>query len=325
MNNGFAVYSIDDLLEFVENISNNGTPYDILVPISGGKDGMYLLDYLAKNTNKNILALTYDNGYISETTKKNTEVILKKLSVDSITYKADWIFSKELNKELILKMGEICFGCEMILNITVIKIAMALKIPMVAWGLSSYQMEAKGITSAVIKTDTTYVNYIINFYETIINKMDLDIRIIDLIEKKVLNWNLESSMESDYPYYIYPYFVLDYDPSEIEDYLKEKYKWVRPYDVGGISSNCVINQLHIFLKKKVRGNEFYRAMLDKKLDNNEITLSIYKKSLDNKEDISIIEKILEELNITISINELTNKLKSEKTNAYVRSQSNISI
>lgn len=234
--------------------------------------------------------MTYDNGYLSETTKKNIENILKKIPCDSVVYKAAQPLSKKLNKELMLKMGEICFGCEMILNITVIKIATTLGIPKVVWGLSPSQIATKGIRSAVVKTDSIYANYIIDFYQTITSKMEFDLGLYNDLHRNILEWKHENDSTSTYPYYIYPYFTMDYDPYLIEDYLKNEYNWIRPNDTGGVSSNCTINQLHIYLKKKVKGFEFYKTMLDKKLASNEITLDLYRRSLEDNEDILVIKK-----------------------------------
>lgn len=313
----------EKLLEFINEISNDKGLYDILVPISGGKDGLYLLDFLAKRTNKKILAFNYDNGYISSITKSNTEKILKNVLCDSMTYKLAWPMTKAINKELIMKMGEICFGCEMILNLIVMKVAVFLKIPVVAWGLSPGQMKQKGILNPVIKTNEKYENNILEFYSQISKNMDFSRDILNYLNKNMLK-KYEND-DNDFPYYIYPYFYMHYDPYKIEEFLKTEYQWIRPFDTGGASSNCVINQLHIYLKKKIKGKDFYKKMLDSKLESNELTQEVYRNSLCDNEDLREIENILEELDIEMTVEEIINILKNQKVNAYIRSQSNISI
>jgi hypothetical protein len=56
--------------------------YDCLVALSGGRDSSYTLDFAVHDLQLRVLAVTYDNGYMPEQTRRNILGSVQKLGVD---------------------------------------------------------------------------------------------------------------------------------------------------------------------------------------------------------------------------------------------------
>ena len=298
--------------------------YDILVPISGGKDGIYLLWYFKKNTNYRILAFNYDNWFISDQTNKNIIRSLKKIGCDFISFKPQWNLSRDIYKKLLTRMGEICISCEMILNFSVFQYAVINKIPYVAWGLTIEQMKKKNISGFKVKTDDYYYAKLENYYNILIeNLFEDDFYLCDIIKREYIKALFNS--EAFYPYFIYPFYLLPYDPNKIEQIITDENLWVRPCDTGGISSNCVINNLHVYLKKQVYGSEYYKNILREKLEKNQISPIIYENACKDSDDQEEYYKIINDLGIDLSLDEIIEKIKNYPKSALLRSEKYIGI
>ena len=60
----------EKFLELVDRYRNHGS-YDCLIAYSGGKDSTYTLKLLRDRYNLRVLALTIDNGFVSEQAFRN--------------------------------------------------------------------------------------------------------------------------------------------------------------------------------------------------------------------------------------------------------------
>ena len=49
-------------------------PYDCVVPLSGGKDSVYVLYYTVKKLGLRAIAVSYDNGFVHEVAIRNMNV-----------------------------------------------------------------------------------------------------------------------------------------------------------------------------------------------------------------------------------------------------------
>jgi len=79
------------LKSMIEKIKQKGKnkPYDAVVGVSGGVDSSYLA-HLSHQWGLRILAVHFDNGWNTELSVKNIDVILSKLNIDLKTYVVDW-------------------------------------------------------------------------------------------------------------------------------------------------------------------------------------------------------------------------------------------
>ena len=221
-------------------------------------------------------------------------------------------------------MGEICIACEMILNFTVFQYAIQNQIPYVAWGLTKDQMKKKNIAGFKVKTDNQYYAKLETYYNMLIENLFGDnLNLCDIIKNEYTKALF--SPESIYPCFIYPFYLLPYNPDEIEKTIIEEVEWVRPCDTGGISSNCVINNLHVYLKKQVYGNEYYKNILREKLEKGQISQKVYENACKESEDQSEYYKIIENLDICLSLDEIVETIKKYPKNALLRSEKYIGI
>jgi hypothetical protein len=68
----------------LQRVQKKGRLYDVLVPLSGGKDSVYVLYYAKKMLKLKCLAVTFDNGFLSDHARKNIEKACTQLGVDHI-------------------------------------------------------------------------------------------------------------------------------------------------------------------------------------------------------------------------------------------------
>lgn len=91
-------------------------PYDCLVPVSGGKDSMYVLYVACKIYKLNVLAYNFDNGFQSPMAVKNIQRAVKKMGVDFISYKPKEDMLFDLYRIFLIRAGEFCSPCNMLIG-----------------------------------------------------------------------------------------------------------------------------------------------------------------------------------------------------------------
>lgn len=114
--------------------------YDCLVGLSGGKDSSYVLYQLKNKYNLNILAYTFDNGFLNDYARKNIRRVLEEIDVDHLYFKPNKDFQKRLYRKMIEIMATPCKGCSLGMYGTSIKFAFEKEIPFVVHGRSPAQM-----------------------------------------------------------------------------------------------------------------------------------------------------------------------------------------
>ncbi len=158
----------NELLKIINKARKKNRIYDALVPLSGGKDSTYVL-YLATFKYKlNVLAYTFDNGFMSDLAKKNIETSVKKSGVDHIWVKHDLKLIQELYRTALIHSGEICNICGLGIERSMFKISESWRIPIILLGHSP--TEANSFTSEDIY-DHSRLKAILNKNKNINNRM----------------------------------------------------------------------------------------------------------------------------------------------------------
>lgn len=111
--------------------------YDVLVPLSGGKDSTYALYICKKIYNLNVLALNLDNGFQSEHARQNIQNAVNKLGVDLVAYKPNWELMKGLYRLFLRKTGMFCPPCLRAIYASIIRFAQIFDVPLIISGCSS--------------------------------------------------------------------------------------------------------------------------------------------------------------------------------------------
>ena len=116
--------------------------YDALVPLSGGKDSMYILYLAVKVYNLKVMTMTYDNGFVSQIAKDNMARAVEKMNVKHIVCKPDENLLWRIYKEMLLSSGDICGACGIAIKANMFKVASDYKIPMILLGTSPLEEDS---------------------------------------------------------------------------------------------------------------------------------------------------------------------------------------
>lgn len=107
------------LKELIDRAKQITTPYQVIVPISGGKDSAFALYTMVRNYNLRALAINFDNGFRSQAAENNLNAIIKALSVDYVSLKPNWNLMKDLYATFIKGPGEFCSVCNAVGYLTI--------------------------------------------------------------------------------------------------------------------------------------------------------------------------------------------------------------
>jgi len=112
---------------------NDGSNYDCIIPVSGGKDSHFQTHVIKNEFDLNPLLVSFHPRDFTELGRKNIENI-KNLGVDCIEFTSNPVIYKKLAKFGFNELGD-CAWPEHIGIFTVpIQMAVALKIPLIIWG-----------------------------------------------------------------------------------------------------------------------------------------------------------------------------------------------
>ena len=228
----------------------NNSSYDCLALLSGGKDSTYVLAKLV-NMGLRVLAFTLDNGYISDQAKENINRIVTKLGVDHVygeTPHMNKIFVDSLKRH-----QNVCNGCFKVIYTLSTQLALEKKIPFIVTGLSRGQFFETRLSEELFWERASQTKSI---DETILEARKLYHLEDDAVRRHMDVRMFESDETFEKVQFVDFYRYNDAPLSEILRYLKEKVGWVRPTDTGR-STNCLINQLGIYVHKKEKGYSNY--------------------------------------------------------------------
>ena len=222
--------------------------YDCLMLLSGGKDSTYALAQLVAMGAK-VLTFTLDNGYISESAKANIRRVVNVLGVDHLFGETPAM--NEIFVDSLKRYSNVCNGCFKTIYTLSTKVAYEKKIPFIVTGLSRGQFFETRLTEELFwKDDVETID------KTILEARKSYHRVDDAV-KRLLDTSIfdEDSVFEKVQFLDFYRFV-DVDFEEMMNYLDKHLPWIRPSDTGR-STNCLINQVGIYVHKKERGYSNY--------------------------------------------------------------------
>ncbi|MBN2669666.1 MAG: hypothetical protein JXR60_10605 [Bacteroidales bacterium] len=107
----FLPYGENELIKIINKAKSKKRKYDALVPLSGGKDSSYILYLATKKYKLNVLAFTYDNGFMSDLAKENIDILVNRTKCDHQYYQPNQSLLKKVYKTTLTKSGDICGAC----------------------------------------------------------------------------------------------------------------------------------------------------------------------------------------------------------------------
>jgi len=112
----------DGLRAIAERLKGKGK-YDCLVPFSGGKESSYILWMLVSQYGLRPLAFNMSNGFQHPDAVRNIETIVDRLGVDLVVCRPSQVMVRKLMRAFLLKAGEFCTPCNMLISATGFRLA----------------------------------------------------------------------------------------------------------------------------------------------------------------------------------------------------------
>lgn len=225
--------------------------FDILLAYSGGKDSTYTMMVLAQEYGMNILAFTFDNGFVSEQARKNILHMTDSLGATSVFVRPPFPLMKKTfalaaamdiySPKTLDRASSICTTCIGLVKSMILKTSIAYGIPLVAYGWSPGQAP---ISSAIMKTNPRL--------QRITQRTVRDPLIAAAgpeLAKYFLNDNDLAADAGRWPINIHPLAFMDYDEDRIVEEITAM-GWVKPLDTDPNSSNCLLNALANYVHRK---------------------------------------------------------------------------
>jgi amino acid adenylation domain-containing protein len=224
--------------------------YDCLLLFSGGKDSTYML-YKIKELGLNPLAFTLDNGFLSEEAINNIRRVTQTIGVDHVFGRTPHM--NEIFVDSLKQFSNVCNGCFKTIYTLATNLAHEKGIRYIVTGLSRGQFFETRLTEEVFK------------------RKDFDVGKLDalVLEARKAYHQRQDAVSCHLPVDIlqgdgvfdeihfvdfYRYWSVSLE--EVYALLKERGVWSRPSDTGR-STNCLINDVGIYIHKKQRGFHNY--------------------------------------------------------------------
>jgi tRNA(Ile)-lysidine synthase TilS/MesJ len=246
--------------------------YDAIVAYSGGKDSSFTLKLLVQDHRLRCLALTIDNGFLSDTTYANCKAVCGTLGIDHLLFTPSRQFTEALYRASatdeslhapasIKRASSICSSCISMINTHVLQKAIELGVWLVAGGYLGGQVPRNGGLMRVqparqARTRKGVVERMVGgvgeqarpYFELPLPAGDADREIV------IIN----------------PMLGVDLEEDEIVAALTPL-GWVAPRDTGVTSTNCRLNDLGVYLHSRRHGFHPYAMEIAEQLRHGTLT------------------------------------------------------
>ena len=242
--------------------------YDAVVGLSGGKDSTYVLCQIVRKYHLNVIAATFDNGFLTEYAKESIADTVAKLGVDHQYYKPDWENHRKLYKYATEKVGNPCIACALAGYFLAIKACYENRIPFFIHGRSPFQMyrnfheKSNDVFLTLSKlslmehsfTELARVYRMINDYtkQIVMNMAETE----DEGKRVVDEFFIDSTkLTGEFTPEFLGYFLFEeYDEDRMKNYLEETLGWKRPLgdDLLG-HYDCNLHEAAVYLYRELNG------------------------------------------------------------------------
>jgi len=271
--------------------------YDALMCYSGGKDSTYTLSVLKEKYGLSVLAVTVDNGFISEDAFKNIRTVVKNLAVDHIFLKPRFDVLARIfrhcaghdiySRKALERASSICTSCMAIVKYSTLRLALEKDIPMSVYGWSPGQSP---VTSSIIKNNPRIVKMMQkSLYNPLYRIAGSDITPYFLEDKHFTG-------AYRFPYYIHPLAFLGYDEEAVYKNIS-RFGWKPPGDTDINSTNCLLNSYANMVHKKRLGFHAYAYELSNLIRGGYLARPAALDRLERPENSHIISAVKEKLGI----------------------------
>lgn len=116
----------------------DGSNYDCIIPVSGGKDSFFQTYYVKEVLGLNPLLVTYNGNNYLDVGLRNLRRLRKVFAVDHLFYSPSVETLKKLNRLCFKKMGDMNWHAHCGIFTYPVQIAVKFKIPLIIWGEHGY-------------------------------------------------------------------------------------------------------------------------------------------------------------------------------------------
>ena len=221
----------------------NPKGYDVLMAYSGGKDSTYTLDLFVNRYHLTVLALTFDNSFISERSFVNMNSVTEALGVDHLILRPNpgtlkKIFQVAAQRELyspkaMERASTICTSCIGMVKGVMLRTALEKGIPFVGFGWSPGQAP---LQASVMRTNPGLSKMTQKAIQEPLCSVVTDGQALSpyfVAEEQF-------SVPEKFPWNVHPLAFLDYDEEKIIARNREL-GWEKPLDTDTNSTNCLLN------------------------------------------------------------------------------------
>jgi len=126
---------LKELLDFYkEKAIQNNSPYDCIIPVSGGKDSHYQAHLITKIYKMKPLFMAYNHAYNSQLGINNLSNLIEKFNCDLLRYTTNPKTAKKISLYMLSKVGDITWHYHAGIMTFPIQAAVKYKIPLIIWG-----------------------------------------------------------------------------------------------------------------------------------------------------------------------------------------------
>lgn len=216
--------------------------YQVIMAYSGGKDSSYTIKLLREKYDVRVLALTFDNGFLSDCCYENIKKVTDYLNVENliVKYPADKLIkafkyveaSQPFPKQSLERASSICNLCISLVKNMLYYEAVIRDIPIICFGWTPGQVRT---SKPLLKLS---YHMVIKMFEginnNIVNGLGSDYARYFVSEDFLRN------NQDRIPYHYYPFVNNLYDENVILREIK-KMGWKNPENTDANSSNCLLN------------------------------------------------------------------------------------
>jgi hypothetical protein len=240
-----------------------------------------------------VLAFTLDNGYISDQAKSNIRRVVETLGVDHVFGSTPAM--NEIFRDSLCHHSNVCQGCFKTIYTLSMQLARARSIPYIVTGLSRGQFFETRLTRELFTDPELDVERI---DEIVLDARKAYHRVDDAVCRLLDVEAFKHDAIFDEVKFIDFYRYCPVELDEIMAYLDRRVPWIRPTDTGR-STNCLINDVGIYVHKRERGYHNYALPYSWDVRMGHKTRDAALAELDDEIDETQVARILEEVGYSV--------------------------
>ncbi len=275
--------------------------FDVIMAYSGGKDSTYTMYLLARKYRLKILAYTFDNGFISREAISNIARMSDALNATSMIVRPPFNLLKEVfrfsavsdiySPKTLDRASSICTTCIGLVKSQVLKIALRMNIPLVAFGWSPGQAP---IASAIMQTNPRLQRLT---HASVRDPLLRSPEGAGLVSYFLSDADMEVAKER-WPVNIHPLAFSSYNENSIIKTIRSL-GWVKPADTDPNSTNCLLNALANYLHRNRFGFHPYAWEIAGIVRSDSMTREEGLEKTTQEEDLAMVRHAAEKLGISV--------------------------